>query len=58
MELRPGWQANSPYQIQSSPDVQEWQDLGEKILGNRQPFHLLPFIKADGRGFFRVLVAE
>ncbi len=43
------------YQIQTSPDLAEWENWGDPILGNGGDYRLFRSIKTEGRGFFRVM---
>lgn len=42
------------YQVQSSPDLENWEDFGPKILGNGDVYQVFSSAKSEDRGFFRV----
>ncbi len=46
------------YQVQGSQDLEEWEDIGDKILGNGEPYQLFQSTRTEDRKFFRVLTEE
>ncbi len=46
------------YQVQSSEDLEEWEDMGDKILGNGEHYQLFRSTRTEDRKFFRVLTEE